>query len=166
MVRGWRLRLSTGIRQREQLLKTVSSLTFFILPPRRPVGGVSIKHYLSLCGRRTLKTHPRSYITNSGRRWIYCTQRNTMQCFQILLLITFVFYCKSKQNVLLLIVLFFQKFNQFPRDNFCGATTRWQGLIRCPSGKEGVPTSCPKPLCAQREGCSSKWVVPSLTPTN
>ena len=50
---------------------------FFPFSPPRPVGGVSIKHYLSLCGWRTLKIHPRSYITNSGRRWIYCTQRNT-----------------------------------------------------------------------------------------
>ena len=76
-VRGRCLRLSTGICQREQLLKNVSSLTFLHSPPPRPVGGVSIKHYLSLCGWRTLKKHPRSYITNSERRWIYCTQRNT-----------------------------------------------------------------------------------------
>ena len=43
----------------------MSPLSFFapqqcILPPR-PVGGVSIKHYLLWCGWRTLKIQPRSY---------------------------------------------------------------------------------------------------------
>ena len=31
---------------------------FFPFSPPRPVGGVSIRHYLSWCGWRTLKIHP------------------------------------------------------------------------------------------------------------
>ena len=147
-MRGRGLRLSTGICQREQELSHLFFAPQQRIRPPRPVGGVSIKHYLSWCGWRTLKKHPWSYITNSGRSWIYCTQRNTRLFCRFCCWLPSMFYCQPKQNGFLpeirkmqdhSIFVLFQKFNQSsPRDNFCGAANRWQGLIRRPSGRAGL----------------------------
>ena len=53
--RGRCPRLSTGICRRK--LSPLSRLFCDNILPR-PVGGVSIRHYLSWCGWRTLKIHP------------------------------------------------------------------------------------------------------------
>ena len=148
----------------------MSSLSFLHSLPSRPVGGVSIKHYLSWCGWRTLKIHMRSYITNSGRGRIYCTHRNTILTPLLCFANCYIFH--SNLNVSKLIVDYIGILQDFPTNvkcllyssfffrsliNFWARMTFVEQLaddrvsLDLPQGG-WVPT-CHKPLYPLKEGC-------------
>ena len=81
--------------------------SFFFAPqqrirPPRPVGGVSIKHYLSWCGWRTLKKHPLiiHYKFRAEVNLLHPAEYKTsLQCFTDSAVdLASMFYCRSKQN--------------------------------------------------------------------